>query len=266
MNNKQFLIAAFEQHVSGNLPAARSMYAEVLTTDPSDLFARVLTNLTEMQVSFARGTKSAALRNLKNCGFNPATVIDVGAQVGTPPLYEIFPDAHHVMLEPVKEHETILKGICQSLKSAEYMIVAVSSKSGNVTLSVTDNLQYASIDLQVGLISNNRIIEAICLNDLTRVNQYSGPFLIKIDVDGVEIDVLKGASALISPETVFIIEATMADEIPRFPRIIDFLRLYGFVLHDIIDNLYRPSDNSLWQVDVIMVHENSPLRSKCSYV
>jgi len=59
MNNKQFLIAAFE-HTSQATFLPLVYVAEVLTTDPSDLFARVLTNLTEMQVSFARGTKSAA--------------------------------------------------------------------------------------------------------------------------------------------------------------------------------------------------------------
>jgi hypothetical protein len=28
------------------------------------------------------------------------TVIDVGAQIGTQPLYDVSPNAHHVMIEP----------------------------------------------------------------------------------------------------------------------------------------------------------------------
>lgn len=265
MSTNKILLQAFEHHVAGDIPSAHAMYKEILDSDSSHLFARVLTNLINMQFSFQRSSKKAALLNLKNCGFNPATVFDVGAQVGTPPLYEVYPEAHQVMLEPVKEHETVLKSICQTLKSAEYMMVAVSSLAGSVTLSVTDNLQYSSIESQMGSEVNNRIIEAVSLNDLCRIHQYSGPFLVKIDVDGVEIEVLKGASTLMSPENIFIIEATMAENVPRFPRIIDFFRPYGFVLHDIVDNLYRPLDNALWQVDVIMVHESHPLREKHNY-
>jgi hypothetical protein len=85
-------------------------------------------------------------------------------------------------------------------------------------------------------------------------------------VDGVEIEVLKGASTLISSENIFVIEAALLDDNPRFPRIIDFFRPYGFVLHDVVDHLYRPLDNALWQVDVVMVHESNPLREKRCFI
>jgi len=256
------VLGAFEKHVAGDVVAAYKQYAEVLAENPGDSFALFLQNAISMQVYTQRKTKKGALLNLKSCGFNPATVIDVGAQVGTPELFEVFPDAHHVLIEPVQEHEPVLKGICQRLKSAEYMMAAVSARSGSATLSVTENLQFATIDRQLSDSSNNRAIETISLNEFCAMRSFADPFLVKIDVDGVEIEVLKGSSTIIAPDNVFVIEASMLDDHPRFARIIDFFRPYGFVLHDIVDHLYRPIDNALWQVDVVMVHESNQLRDK----
>ncbi|TCT21327.1 FkbM family methyltransferase [Thiobaca trueperi] len=265
-HQKQKLVRAFESHLSGDIESAYDIYKDVMVADPGGIFAPVLINLIQMQSVHLRSSKLAALLNLKRNGFMPATVIDVGAQVGTQPLYEAFPEAHHVMLEPVQENESVLQGICQSLKSAECMMVAVTSRSGMVSLSVTDSLQYSSIAEQIGDPLNNRLVQAVSLNDLCNSGGYSGPFLIKIDVDGVEIEVLKGASTLINPESIFVVEAAMLVDQPRFPKIIDFFRPYGFVLHDIVDHLYRPSDSVLWQVDVVMVHEDHPVRQKHYYV
>jgi hypothetical protein len=51
----------------------------------------------------------AHLRHVASLGFQPATVIDVGAAEGTPPLYAVFPKAPHVLVEPLREFEPQLK-------------------------------------------------------------------------------------------------------------------------------------------------------------
>lgn len=266
MDSKQKLINAFERHVSGNTAEATTLYNEVLRADPNNLFARVLINMINMQFTFTRMSKHSALLQLRQNGFLPQTVIDVGAQVGTAPLYEVFPEAHHILLEPMEEHEPILRQICQSLKSAEYKIAAVSHRGGTVALQFSDNKQYAEIVEGKEVGKNVRMVDVISLNELCTGSRYAGPFLIKIDVDGKEIDVLRGATVLADPGNIFVIEATLIDTDPRFIKIIDFFRPYGFVLHDIVDVLHRPSDMALWQVDVIVVHESSQFRTKKSYV
>ncbi len=260
------VLDAFDKHVAGDVVAAYKQYAEVLAETPGDPFALFLQNAISMQVYTQRKTKKGALLNLKSCGFNPATVIDVGAQVGTPELFEVFPDAHHVLIEPVREHEPVLKGICQRLKSAEYMMAAVSARSGSAILSVTENLQFATIDRQLSDSSNNRVIETISLNQFCATRSFASPFLVKIDVDGVEVEVLKGATSLISDDSVFVLEASLLDGVPRFARIVEFFKPFGFVVHDIVDHLYRPMDNTLWQVDVVMVSEAHPMRKSRNFI
>jgi hypothetical protein len=41
------------------------------------------------------------LEHVTSLGFKPATVIDVGAAGGTVPLYDAFPRARHILLEPL---------------------------------------------------------------------------------------------------------------------------------------------------------------------
>ncbi len=265
VDHEQKLLRAFEYHVSGNSTEADALYREVLDANPNNLFATMLSRLVKMQFSFARMSKQSALVQLKNGGFLPRTVIDVGAQVGTPPLYEVFPDAHHIMLEPMVEHETALKKICQSLKSAEYKLAAVSNHKGVVALEFSNDKQFSQIVESNNAGVNVRSVDAVTLDGLCTGWSYAGPFLIKIDVDGQELDVLEGATGLVIPENIFVIEATLIDQEPRFSKILDFFKPFGFVLYDIIDALHRPSDLVLWQVDVVMVHESSPLRQNKRY-
>src|SRR5262245_52875429 len=51
----------------------------------------------------ARANMAEALRHLKERGFTPRTVIDVGVARGTDDLYEAFPDAKHLLIEPLGE-------------------------------------------------------------------------------------------------------------------------------------------------------------------
>ena len=49
------------------------------------------------------------VEHLRRAGIAPATVIDVGAANGTRALYEAYPDARLVLIEPLVEHEPDLQ-------------------------------------------------------------------------------------------------------------------------------------------------------------
>jgi len=60
-------------------------------------------------------TMSGSLRLAKNLGFEPKTVIDVGAALGTFNLYETFPNSRHLLIEPIAENEPYLAKNCRKL-------------------------------------------------------------------------------------------------------------------------------------------------------
>jgi FkbM family methyltransferase len=204
-----------------------------------------------------RATKLGSLNNIKRLGFYPETIIDVGAKIGTPCLYKAFPDSHHILIEPIEENEPALKQVCSNLKKAEYIIAAATSINCNVDLSVSPNNQYSHARKK-----NNqngwtvRQVKGITVDALCEENKLQAPYLLKIDVDGNEIDVLQGCiQALLLTEYVFVEATTNVEQ--RIYDIINFMRDNNFHVYDIVDFSYRPEINDLWQVDVAFVKTNS---------
>ena len=210
-----------------------------------------------------RGTKQASLNNLRDGGFKPTLVIDVGAQVGTPELSNSFPDAHHVLIEPVAECLPALQQFAAQLKSVEILQAAVSDRAGTTHLSVTPSRQYSSIEAQLG--DESRLVVVVTVDSLLDRRRDDDPLLLKVDVDGIELKVVQGAQAALAGDCIVVVEATLGDESPRFNRVVQYLSDFGFDVYDIIDLMYRRSDFHVWQVDLVFVKQGSALWGKRQY-
>lgn len=214
-----------------------------------------------------RGTMLGGLLQIRQCGFLPGTVIDVGAALGTFQLYEAFPDCKHFMIEPIAENAPYLEKLCRKLGDADYLIAAASKASGTMTLQVNADLVHSTTvtDAQqpIAPTVEQRTISTITLDQLCQDKQLPPPYLIKIDVDGNEAEVLKGAVGILPQTEYLVIESTLFGQIYD---VIDLMRSQGFVMYDILDPGWRPGDRALWQVDLAFVKADSPFRSQKSYV
>ena len=222
--------------------------------------------MNQQQREIPRNTMSGSLLLAKNSGFEPKTVIDVGAALGTFNLYETFPEARHLLIEPIAENEPYLAKICRKLKSAEYIIAAATKESGVFTLKISPDMLHSSISEGVNADSQNpylRNIPAITLNEICRERNLPGPYLIKVDVDGQELDVLAGATQILQQTEYITVEVCL---LAQMYDIIHFMKSQGFVAYDIVDLGYRPSDGALWQVDMAFVKEFGQFRRDTSYV
>jgi hypothetical protein len=154
--------------------------------------------------------------------------------------------------------------IANSLPQASILNCAVSNFNGESNISLTDSKQYSSIEEIIGL--ENRTIEVRTIDSICEEFKISGQVLLKIDVDGPEIRVLQGSKSLLKQGCVIVIEASMADEKPRFSSVVDYLSSYGYDVYDIVDPLYRQSDWHLWQVDLIFMKKDSSLWGAKTYI
>ncbi|MBI5460587.1 MAG: FkbM family methyltransferase [Gammaproteobacteria bacterium] len=216
------------------------------------------------QGAINRNSKLGCLLAMRDAGFNPAVVIDVGAQTGTEALVCVFPAAKHLMIEPVAENEAILLHIAAQLKDAEVLIVAADAASGESFLHVSPNTRYAAVSDNAdprGELQDVRRIDCVAVDDLCQNRSLTGPFLLKIDVDGKELDVLMGSlHTLGNTECVIVETVFFGDGANNFHRVVGFMQENGFVVYDILEPVYRPIDLALWQVDTVFVKRDSLFR------
>ena len=83
---------------------------------------------------------------------------------------------------------------------------------------------------------------------------------MKLDVQGYEIEVLKGAIETISTVEVCMLEVTLltlGDGSPLIIELINFMDNLGFQMYDISQFIKRPFDKAMYQMDVFFVKKNS---------
>lgn len=199
-------------------------------------------------------------------GLNPKTIIDVGAAKGTPALYKVFPKARHVLIEPLEEFAPCLDTLVGNLDNAEYILAAATSHPGSIVINVHPDLVGSSIykeEEESNVNGVERIIPAIQIDQLCLDKSTQGPYLIKIDTQGSELDVLRGALSILEETEFIILEVSLFEFFQDGPQIYDcmkFMNDHGFVAYDIFDLQYRLLDRAMSQVDIAFVKENSCLR------
>jgi Methyltransferase FkbM domain len=89
----------------------------------------------------------------------------------------------------------------------------------------------------------------------------AGPYIIKVDVQGAELQVLAGAQRTLNETEAVILEVTLLGMMIGGPQVYDVvsrMKELGFVTYDVFGLHYRPLDNALSQVDMVFVQEPIP--------
>lgn len=214
------------------------------------------------------------LNNLKELGFSPDIAIDVGAAIGTWEIYNIFPNTHHILIEPLEEFKEKLQEVVEQLHSAEYILGAASINSGEIEINVHPDLVGSSIYLEKEHSDVNgvpRTIPSITLDSIFEDKNLFNKgenYLIKIDTQGSEIDVLKGANKVLQNTECIILETTLFETFVggySFFDVITFMKNKGFVVYEIFTPHYRPLDGAMIQTDIAFVKEFGKFRQNHCY-
>jgi FkbM family methyltransferase len=217
-----------------------------------------------------RASMLGALRQLSDLGFVPRTVIDVGVAYRTAELYDAFPKADILLIEPLTEYEPFLRKICSEYK-AQYVLAAAGAVAGTATLNIHDDMTGSSLLKEsdgASVDGTPREVPVVTIDDVCAQKKLNGPYLIKIDVQGAELQVLAGALRTLEQTEAVILEVSLFGFLiggPQFFEIMSRMKEYGFVAYDVCGFLYRPLDNALAQMDMVFVREDGRFRQSHAY-
>lgn len=207
-----------------------------------------------------------SLNHIRKLGFIPSTIFDVGVAKGTKDLYAVYPECFFVLIEPLVAYENYMKKILKKYKGI-YKLTAASSEKGFTSFNLHPNHMDGSSILKevTGKESDGYEIKVSTskIDDIVLDENLNGPFILKVDVQGAEINVIGGAEETLKQTEVVILEVSLFKFMKGAPdlfEILDFMKKYGFVAYDILNGFYRPLDNALGQVDIVFVKENGMFR------
>lgn len=220
-------------------------------------------------VSPRRTTMAQFFRHVRRLGYSPGTIIDVGVADGTFDLYSAFPTAKFLLIEPLTEFEPALRWI-SSRYDAHYELVAAGATDGQGCIHVGPSVAEkhgASLALGNRVYSGwgLRPVSVRRLDQLVTEKQFPGPFMLKIDTQGTELDVLRGAEQILAQIDIVILEVSFYNFSqrqgqPLVDEVLAFMADRDFFPYDVLGGYNRPLDDALAQIDIAFVKRDGPFR------
>jgi FkbM family methyltransferase len=220
------------------------------------------------------GDVRSFLEDVRARGFLPRGIIDVGAHRGewTRMTAAIFPEARILMIEPLDEMEADLRETARDLPNSVYVRAGAGRQTGELYQTIREDLAGSSflpkIDADKIQAGSQRKTRIVTLDSLTAEHPGFRADLVKLDVQGYELEVLAGAEALLGSTELFILETSLFSSSRRLPStrdVVAFMAEKGYELYDITGYLRRPLDGALGQIDLAFARRDGILRGSTKW-
>jgi len=209
------------------------------------------------------------LHDLLALNYKSNFILDVGAHSTEwiRQFMKFYPEANVAMIEPLEEMEPHLKQFCVEFPHSKYFLKGAGATNETLILTVRGTLAGANFLFPENkfLLANNqqRKIEIITIDSLLENGEIEYPDFVKLDIQGFELEALKGASKLFGKTEVFVLEASLFEFMKGTPVLSDviiFMKERGYEVYDFAGFLRRPYDGALGQVDVCFAKRDGFLR------
>ena len=215
----------------------------------------------------ARRTMAAVLDNLRRLGLEPGTVVDVGVGYGTEELWEAFPRARLLMIEPIPDRfgGAALESV-RRRDGAELVEAAAGAQPGETAITLHRAPEMSSV---LGAWTGDRdgdrrTVPVVRVDDAVGERDLPGPYLLKVDVEGAELAVLDGARAVLAETEVVLLEVRLFELVPgaaQLHDVVPYMKERGFVAYDLFGGALRLSDGALAVTNIAFVREDGRFRA-----
>lgn len=210
------------------------------------------------------GALDLARRN----GFQPTTIVDVGAYIGdwARMAHNFFPRVPIVMIDGNPQNDAALCSAAKTIGADAKHFIALlgSEKAEKVTLF--QNATGTSVLRELTSYKTTQVeLPMLTLDGLLTDESLDGPLLLKLDVQGFELEVLRGGERLLAESELVLLEVSTLpfnEGAPCFADVIRFMSDHNFHVFDFCGQARRHSDEALFQIDVLFANRNSQLRGR----
>jgi FkbM family methyltransferase len=206
------------------------------------------------------------LRHMAAIGFSPRVIVDVGAADGawSRMAARIWPTARIVAFEPRETKRAQLEAARRELPNFSYHICFLGEKAGRVTYADRGN----QTSLYTTQATAGESADMRTLDEHVEAGHVPHPDLLKLDVQGYELEVLAGCDRVLRGVQAVLTETSFYKFHPAMPTagdVIAYMKARGFVVYDVMGLLRLEEDDALGQMDLMFLRSEHPLRGKRSW-
>lgn len=219
--------------------------------------------------SGAPDQRSSFMR-LKDLGFNPKTILDIGAYEGNwaIEIHSLFPQANILLIEGQANKQKLLIEKVKSIPNAIVQIALLGADMKEVDFNIYETASSVfKEDNETG--AQIEKVQLQLLDNLIKNTKFEYPDLIKLDTQGYELEILKGGIKTLAHANAVLMEVSLLgiyNEAPLVDEVMSFMKANGFVLYDICSLIRRPYDNALYQSDFLFVKKNNQFRASTRWI
>ncbi len=213
---------------------------------------------------FYQNLHKGRMQILKNKGFNPKVIYDIGAHEGnwTQQIRKIYPDSQFILFEANEIHKPALEKtacpyFCVLLGNQEKTVTFYS----NGTTGDSVFLEQTKYFKQSGVDYVEKNMKMIPLSSLISKHRIALPDFVKMDVQGAEKIIIEGGIDIIKHAEAIVIESKILEYnkgAPSAHEIMVLMDQLGYSLQDIFECHYLPS-GELNEIDLLFVKKDSKL-------
>jgi len=210
-------------------------------------------------------TEKKIFSALRDAGFKPQVIYDVGASHAPWSYYvsPIFPEAAYYLFEPLVDlkYSELCKNAIQVHPDFKVFKIGLGEVSGPVEIFSDSGGFGASVLSGSGSPALNErfTVQLFRMDELIQKKRLPVPDLLKMDVQGAELQVLRGAGEFL--DRIQVIEAETwlvrgyGPRTPLFHEVAEFLSSKGFAVFEIGDRFYT-STHEFYAFDVFFVRRD----------
>jgi FkbM family methyltransferase len=202
------------------------------------------------------------LEDLRARGLVCQAILDVGANRGdwSRMAKKAFTTADCFLIEPQIEMKPFLDAFCLEYPGSRWFMAGAGAAAGELSLTVYDDLVGSSFlhpeSAQMIAAGKQRRLPIITIDSLIGSGVVPKPQIVKLDIQGFELEALRGGALLFGSAEAFVLEVSLfrfLEGQPIFYEVLTFMEDRGYVVYDFPGFLRRPYDGALGQVDVCFV-------------